>query len=159
MVIRLNSRLNAGWRWDSASQAVALFASPHLASLSSPASLRVRAGERGMLMTELFVAIAIVVATMVPLGLAMTKEHQYLRACYNRAVAMEIVDGEMEILVAGEWRAFADGIHPYAVSARAATNLPSGGFALTVTGKRLRLEWLPAQKDRGGKIAREATVK
>lgn len=72
---------------------------------------------------------------------------------------MEIVDGEMEILVAGEWRAYPEGTHEYNVSARAASNLPRGKFVLTRTGNRLRLEWSAASARGIGKVVREATAK
>ncbi len=126
--------------------------------LSSRAASRRAASERGALLMELIVAMAIIVTTMLPLAYAVAREHQLLRACYNRAVAMEIVDGEMEVLVAGEWRAFKEGTQPYPVRDLAATNLPPGQFQLTIAGPRLRLEWRPAPKDRGGIVAREATA-
>ncbi len=115
--------------------------------------------ERGSLITELIVAIGIVAVTVLPLAYSISHEHQFLRACYNRAVAMEMVDGEMEVLVAGEWRAFKEGTQRYPVQALSLTNLLPGQFQLTLSGKHLRLEWLPEDKDRGGKVAREATVR
>ena len=118
-----------------------------------------RSRERGALMTELMVAIAILTAALFPLAFSFAQEAKYLRSCYNRAVAMEIVDGEVEVLVAGEWRAFKAGAHDYVPNALAATNLTSGKFQLTITDKRLRLEWLPSEKDQGGKVGREVTIK
>ena len=118
-----------------------------------------RANERGSLMAEMIVAIAILVVALFPLGYSFAKEGKLLRACYNRAVAMEIVDGETELLLAGEWRAFKEGTQIYVPHAQAATNLAPGEFQLTLKDRRLRLEWLPAGKDKGGKVVREVTVK
>jgi hypothetical protein len=118
-----------------------------------------RLKERGMLMTELVVAMGIIVMAVLPLAFSISQERQLLRASYNRAVAMEIVDGEMEVLLAGEWRAFREGAQDYAPHALAAENLPPGKFQLTITGKRLRLEWVPPGKDQGGKVVREVTAK
>ena len=56
----------------------------------------------------------------------------------------------------GQW---APGQHDYQVSARSATNLPPGKFALTVSSDRVRLEWRPIVKDHGGGVVREAVVK
>ena len=112
-----------------------------------------------MLMAELIVAIAILTIAVLPLAYSITQEHKLLRACYYRAVAMELVDGEMEVLTAGEWRAFKEGAQPYRLGADSATNLPPGQFVLTITGQHLRLEWLPQQRDRGGSVVREATVR
>ena len=82
-----------------------------------------------------------------------------LRIEYCRSVANEIVDGEMEILAAGEWKNFPDGPQNYTVHAHAAAYLPPGHFQLTKTGNHLRLEW-KSDKRRGiGTVVREVTVK
>jgi len=54
---------------------------------------------------------------IMPLAFSYVRETRLLRAEYFRGVAMEIVDGEMEILAAGEWRDLPDGSQPYAVHA------------------------------------------
>jgi hypothetical protein len=114
---------------------------------------------RAALMVELMVGIAILGIAVFPLAYSFAKEHQYLRSCYQRAVAMEIVDGEMEVLLAGEWRTFTNGVHEVTPRAQSATNLPPGKLELVVTGKDLRVEWLPADKDQGGEVIREATAR
>jgi len=118
-----------------------------------------RANQRGGLMVEMTVAMAFLMVAMLPLAFSFAKEQRYLRSCYQRAVAVEIVDGEMEVLLAGEWRAFKDGGQEYFPRGGAMTNLPAGKFELTRTGQQLRLEWLPAAKDHGGNVVREATVR
>ena len=118
-----------------------------------------RLHERGMLMTELVVAMAIILVAVLPLAFSIGHEQKLLRVYYDKAIAMEIVDGEMEVLAAGEWRAFQEGTQSYSVSAEAAKNLPPGEFKLTITGKHLRLEWLPQNKYQGSKVIREVTVK
>ena len=113
----------------------------------------------GALSAELAVAMAILAAVMIPLSFAFQQEMKLCRAHYHDAVVMEIVDGEMEILAAGEWRAFKEGSQPYPVRAEATKNLPPGQFVLTVSGKKLRLEWRPARPRDGRKMTREAVVK
>ncbi len=120
---------------------------------------RTRNKESGALITELMVAMAIIVIALFPLAFSFAQEAKFLRSCYNRAVATEIVDGEVEVLLAGEWRAFKEGAQDYAPHALAVTNLTSGKFQLTITNRRVRLEWLPLEKDQGGKVVREVTVK
>jgi hypothetical protein len=115
--------------------------------------------ERGMLMVDLFVAMSIFAMAIMPLAFSYVRETRLLRAEYFRGVAMEIVDGEMEILVAGEWRNLPDGAQPYAVHAGAATNLPSGRFQLTKTGNHLRLEWASDERQGIGAVVREVTFK
>jgi len=113
----------------------------------------------GALMIELLVAMALLLGALLPLAYSIASERQLARATYQRAVAMELVDGEMEILAAGEWRAFPAGRYPYPIRAAAATNLPPGAFLLTVTPIKVRLEWQPTVKRHGGPVAREIILK
>lgn len=113
---------------------------------------------QGTLMTELLVAMALLAGALLPLAYSIASERRLARAAYQRAVAMEIVDGEMEALVAGAWRDQPTGTHPYAVNALAATNLPPGQFLLTLNGQQLRLEWKPEPKDHGGAVVREVVL-
>ena len=118
-----------------------------------------RARQAGALMVELLVAMALVAGALLPLAYSLASERRLVRSTYQRAVAMEIVDGEMEVLVAGAWRAQSAGAHEYPIHAMAATNLPPGRFLLTVQGQKVRLEWRPAVKMHGGAVVREVIVK
>jgi hypothetical protein len=109
----------------------------------------------GWMMTELLVALAILMGALLPVAYSLSWEKRLARSLYTRALAMELVDGETEVLAAGAWRAYAPGTHPYVVSGRAATNLPPGRFVLTVSENRVRLEWQPSLKRYGGSIVRE----
>ena len=71
--------------------------------------------KRASLMIELLAAMAILAGVAIPLAWSLSSERRLARALYQRAVAMEIIDGEMEILVAGEWREFSQGRHAYPV--------------------------------------------
>jgi hypothetical protein len=110
---------------------------------------------RGSLLIELLVAMAILSGVVLPLAYSISAERTYARAVYQRAVAMEIVDGEMELLAAGAWRGFTNGMIDYPVRAGAATNLPPGRFILTMTSEKLLLEWRPSVKQHGGPVVRE----
>lgn len=118
-----------------------------------------RQRQAGSLMPELLVAMTLLVVAVLPIGYSLASERVLARACYERAVAMEIVDGEMEVLLAGDWRRFPAGTHDYSVHANATTNLTSGNFTLTIQPSLVRLEWQPAEKHHGGPIVREAVVK
>ena len=117
------------------------------------------ARERGALMTELVVAISILVVAVMPVGYSIAKEKLLARTYYQRAIAMEIVDGEMEVLLAGGWRTLAQGTHEYPVRANAMSNLPPGRFLVTIQANKVRLEWRPDQKHSGGVVVREAVVR
>jgi len=114
--------------------------------------------QRGALITELLVAMALLTGLLLPVAYSFAAEKRVARASYQRAVAIEIVDGEMEVLMAGERAAFMPGEFPYEVHSTAQTNLPPGQFLLTVSTNRLRLEWIPSIKGRGGPVAREVTL-
>jgi hypothetical protein len=116
-------------------------------------------GQAGALLTEAVVALGILAAVMIPLAFTFQQETRTVRAHYYKAVAMEIVDGEIEALAAGEWRAFRPGNQSYAIRAAAATNLPPGAFVLTLEGARARLEWIPKSGGAGGIVAREVKVR
>lgn len=118
-----------------------------------------KARQRGSLTTDLVVAMAILVAAGFPLAWSFLDELRSLRATAVRAIAMELVDGEMEILAAGEWRAWPEGGQVYPVKGAAADKLPPGEFRLTRAGQRLRLEWRAADKLGAGQVVREVTVK
>ena len=113
---------------------------------------------RGMLMTELVIGMAILVVVVLPIGYSLSHEAHLQRLTYEHAVAMEIVDGEMEILAAGQWRSFPEGTNIYPVHATAAKNLPPGQFQLIRSGTTLRLEW-KANPPQAGTAIREVTVK
>ena len=88
------------------------------------------------------VAVGLMAMVLIPLTVGFFKESKQMRDLYRESVAMEIVDGEMEILATGGVGGIiSEGSQPYAINAAAATNLPPGKFSLTREGKTLRLEW------------------
>jgi len=113
-------------------------------------------GECGSLMIEVATALAILTAAVIPLAYSFVQEQRVCRVYYWRAVAMEVVDGEMEVLAAGDWHNFKEGVNPHVVTAEAAKNLPPGKFVLSVHGKQLRLEWRPDNRRNGAPVVREA---
>lgn len=114
--------------------------------------------ECGALTTELLVAMVLLTSALFPLAYSFASEKRLTRTYYQRAVAMEIVDGEMERLVAGSWHSYKTGTQDYTVHAFAATNLPPGRFQLSIEKDKMRLEWLPGVKMRGGPVSREVRV-
>jgi hypothetical protein len=112
----------------------------------------------GFLEVDLMIGLAILALAVIPLGFSFAHERQALRREYFRSVAVEIVDGEMEILAAGDWKSFPDGTQAYMVHANAAGHLPPGHFQLTKTGNHLRLDWNSDEKRGIGAVVREVTV-
>ncbi len=113
----------------------------------------------GALSAELMVAMAIFVIAMLPLAGVLAQEQKFARDSYRRAIAMELVDGEMEILLAGEWHSFSQGAQPCPFHGESATNLPPGKATLTITGRHLRLDWQPEKRIANGAVVREADAR
>ncbi|HXC98778.1 MAG TPA: hypothetical protein VN048_05510 [Verrucomicrobiae bacterium] len=109
------------------------------------------------MIAEALVAIGIFSIAALPLMSSIVFVQKHLRGSYQHAVAMEAVDGEMEILLAGEWREFQPGTQPYELHGDAVKNLPPGHAELTINGRHVRLEWTPDRH--GGKVVREADVR
>jgi hypothetical protein len=114
--------------------------------------------DRGWLVAELMIAVSIMAIAMIPLAFSFRGEQKLMRAHYQKVVAMEIIDGEMEVLRAGQWRACLEGEQEYRVTAAAATNLPAGKFLSMRSNNLLRLEWRPIKKGQGGTVSREILI-
>lgn len=115
--------------------------------------------QSGFLEVDLVVAMAILALAILPVGYAFQHERRVLHAEYYRTVAVELVDGEAEILAAGAGRDFPDGEHPYLLHTPAAAALPAGIFQLIKTGAHARLEWIPTTRQGVGMVSREFTIK
>jgi len=115
--------------------------------------------QSGALMTEILIALSIFTVAIMPLSVSYMNNQMTIRRLYQKAVAMEIIDGEMEILAAGEWHSFKEGAQPYPIDEKHARNLPHGAATLTIDEKHLRLEWMPEGGRKTDTILREATVK
>ena len=126
--------------------------------LSQPFRKNLRS-KRGFLEVDLLVGLAILSLAMVPLGYSFARERQVLKMEYFRSVANEIVDGEMEILAAGDGKNYSEGAQAYVIHSRAAASLPPGHFQLTKNGNHLRLGWTPDERRGVSAVVREVTIK
>lgn len=118
-----------------------------------------RVRQKGAILAELIIAIAVLVIGMLPLAFAATSDARQLRTTYQKAIVREIVDGEIEVLAAGGWKQVQEGTHDYVVRANAASNLPPGNFRIIRNQNLLRLEWQPGKKTGIGVVAREVRIK
>ncbi len=112
----------------------------------------------GSLQIDALVALGLVSAVVLPLGFGVLANQRLMRQTYQRAVAMELVDGEMEVLASGGLHAVPLGTREIRMSAHAATNLPPGKFVLTRTERTCRLEWVPLNPPREVPFAREIAI-
>lgn len=121
-------------------------------------SNRIQSRQRGVLMVEMVFGLGVLALVILPLAFSFFGETQLLHTLYHRAVAMEIVDGEMEVLAAGAWQELPPGTNSYEPRARSVTNLPPGRFTVMVGEARVRLEWQAEHRGRGGRVVREVKV-
>lgn len=111
--------------------------------------------ERGLASIDLFLAMAIFLVGFFSVAYVSKREQRLARAYYFDAVAMALVDGELEVLAAGAWRTLPEGESKFATTAKSFTNLPAGEFRASRTAQVIRLEWLPTGKGNGRRIVRE----
>lgn len=103
---------------------------------------------------ELVVALGVVLVAMIPLLVTMVREQRQAKALYCRAAAIQIVDGELEVLAAGAHVGIEEGVRDFVPSALSVTNLPAGRFVLSKSPDTLTLEWLPSKRSQGGAVRR-----
>lgn len=114
--------------------------------------------QAAILAADFVIAMTLVVLVVAPITHSWLNEQRVIRNYYFRSVAMQIVDGEMEILAAGAGQAVAEGAGEYQVTAQAAANLPPGRFLIERTGKKLTLRWRPDKRSHGSEVKREVML-
>lgn len=102
--------------------------------------------------------MALVLLVVAPITHSWLNEQRIIRNYYYRAIAMQIVDGEMEILVAGAGTSLKEGSKEYAIKARSAENLPPGKFTIARNGNQLTLTWRPDKRSHGSEVKREVVL-
>ncbi|HEX7653303.1 MAG TPA: hypothetical protein VF607_07345 [Verrucomicrobiae bacterium] len=118
-----------------------------------------RSGCRGFLQIDLVAALVLLTIALIPVGFAFQRERHLLQVEYQRAAIDELVDGELELLVAGGAQIIPAGEQPYLMHSRILSHLPPGHFQLTRTERHLQLAWLPDEKAGVSAVVREATLK
>lgn len=113
---------------------------------------------RGVLTVELVIAMAMFVIAFVPMGILATREQRVARALYFRAVAGEILDGELEVLLAGSWKSLSPGTNTLPVRAEATNSLPPGRFEAVFEPPRLTLHWRANKPNTGADTIRQGQV-
>jgi hypothetical protein len=100
---------------------------------------------RAFLEVDLLAAVALLCVALLPLAYSFINDRRAIRDTYERAVAMQLLDGEMEILVAGAGRQYPLGTNELTLTGNAVTNLSSRHALLLVQPGKFRLEWHPAR--------------
>ena len=110
-------------------------------------------------MIDAVAGLAVLMIAIIPLGYSFARERRALHIEYNRAVLVELLDGEMEILSDGAGKNLPAGPQDYHVTSSALGRVPPGHFKLTKSGRDLRLEWSADEKCGIGTVVRESVLK
>ena len=94
-----------------------------------------------MLEVDMTIAITILFLAVLPLAYSFASDAKAMRRIYERAIAMELLDGKMEVLAAGAWKNYPTGTNEIRLTGNAATNLTTDRALLIIKPELIRLEW------------------
>ena len=114
---------------------------------------------RAFLQLDVAVAITILALVFIPLSVSSSGNLDLARRHYFEAVALQLIDGEMDVLLAGERRKYTTGEHRITPVGEAVQNLPEGEFVLTVHDQKLTLAWVPTKRAKWGRVERVVELK
>jgi len=114
---------------------------------------------RAFLQLDVAVAITVLALVFIPLSISSSGDLDLARRHYFEAVALQLIDGEMDVLLAGERRKYTPGEHRITPVGEAVQNLPEGKFVLTVKQKQLTLTWVPTKRAKWGRVERVVELK
>ena len=111
------------------------------------------------LQLDVAVAITVLALVFIPLSVSSSGDLDLARRQYFEAVALQLIDGEMDVLLAGERRKYTTGEHRITPVGEAVQNLPEGEFVLTVHDQKLTLAWVPTKRAKWGRVERVVELK
>ena len=111
------------------------------------------------LQLDVAVAITVLALVFIPLSVSSSGDLDLARRQYFEAVALQLIDGEMDVLLAGERRKYTPGEHQIKPVGEAVQNLPEGEFVLTVHDQKLTLAWVPTKRAKWGRVERVMELK
>jgi hypothetical protein len=113
----------------------------------------------GWMNVDLLVAIALVMLAVLPLAYGLVGERRLLDAELRHAALVELLDGELEVLLAGDWTTRPEGESDIPLTGAGAMNLAAGRCVLVKTGNHLRLEWRSEKHNGGVSVTKEAIAR
>ena len=111
------------------------------------------------LQLDVAVAITVLALVFIPLSVSSSGDLDLARRQYFEAVALQLIDGEMDVLLAGERRKYTPGEHQIKPVGEAVQNMPEGEFTLTVHDQKLTLAWVPTKRAKWGRVERVVQLK
>ena len=117
------------------------------------------ANRLAFLQLDVAVAITFLALVFIPLSISSSGDLDLARRHYFEAVALQLIDGEMDVLLAGERRKYTTGEHRITPVGEAVQNLPAGEFVLSVQDEKLTLAWMPKKLAKWGRVERVVQLK
>ncbi len=117
------------------------------------------ARRRAFLQLDVAVAITVLALVFIPLSVSSSGDLDLARRQYFEAVALQLIDGEMDVLLAGERQKYTTGEHRITPVGESVQNLPEGEFVLTVHDQKLTLAWVPKKLAKWGRVERVVELK
>ena len=117
------------------------------------------ANRLAFLQLDVAVAITFLALVFIPLSISSSGDLDLARRHYFEAVALQLIDGEMDVLLAGERRKYTTGEHRIKPVGEAVQNLPEGEFVLSVQDEKLTLAWMPKKLAKWGRVERVVQLK
>ena len=114
---------------------------------------------RAILQMDVAIALSLLALVFIPLSVSSSGDLDLARRHYFEAVALQLIDGEMDVLLAGERRKYTTGEHRIKPVGEAVQNLPEGEFVLTVHDQKLTLAWVPTKRAKWGRVERVVELK
>ena len=111
------------------------------------------------LQLDVAVAITVLALVFIPLSVSSSGDLDLARRQYFEAVALQLIDGEIDVLLAGERRKYTPGEHQIKPVGEAVQNLPEGEFVLSVQDEKLTLAWMPKNLAKWGRVERVVQLK
>ena len=108
---------------------------------------------------DVAVAIVILMLVFIPLTVTSSSKLDLARRHHVEAVVLQLIDGEIDVLLAGEQEKYNFGEHRITPAGEAAGDLPKGEFILTLKEKQLSLAWVPIKLAKWGRIERGVNLK
>ena len=114
---------------------------------------------RAFLQLDVAIALSLLALVFIPLSVSSSGDLDLARRHYFEAVALQLIDGEMDVLLAGERRKYTLGEYGITPVGEAVQNLPEGKFVLTVQEQKLTLAWVPTKRAKWGRVERVVELK
>ena len=112
----------------------------------------------GAIHLEAILALALTAAVLLPISGIVVSQRRIASDLTRHLTMIELVDGEMELIAAGDWVRYPEGTHSVPLPSPEGFVPPVGELTLVRQGREFSLAWRPANRWIGGGIERRWTA-